>query len=44
MMLAGTINSWLHLFRNDKHPKSDTMPWLTWKESAQQLITMIESS
>jgi glycosyltransferase involved in cell wall biosynthesis len=31
------IESWLELFKNNLHPKSDEMPWFTWKESAQQL-------
>ena len=33
-----TIDTWLELYKEDKHPKSNNMPWLTWKESTMQLI------
>lgn len=36
--LAQAINEWLALYKNDRYPKSDYMPCLTWKESAQQLL------
>jgi glycosyltransferase involved in cell wall biosynthesis len=32
--LADTISQWIELFNNGKHPKSDNLPWLTWRESA----------
>ncbi len=35
--IATAISTWLGLYQNDQHPKSDAMPWLTWKESALQL-------
>jgi glycosyltransferase involved in cell wall biosynthesis len=35
--LAQAIESWFALYKTDQHPKSDNMPWVTWKESAQQL-------
>lgn len=41
LILADTIKKWLELYKNDKHPKSDDMPWLTWKESSEQLISRI---
>ncbi|MCI4412194.1 MAG: glycosyltransferase, partial [Thiotrichales bacterium] len=37
-VLADTISDWLDLYKNNEHPKSDDMPWLTWKESAEQLL------
>lgn len=40
--LAESIHQWLILYRQGQHPKSDDMPWLTWKESAQQLLTALE--
>ncbi|MBU2836587.1 glycosyltransferase [Acidithiobacillus thiooxidans] len=40
--LAQSIRHWLELYAVDQHPKSDAMPWLTWKESAQQLLTVLE--
>lgn len=36
--LAVRISQWLTLYRDGQHPKSDDMPWLTWKESASQLV------
>ncbi len=40
-ILANAIENWLNLYRKSKHPKSDEMPWLTWKESADQLTDLI---
>lgn len=37
-VLADTIRHWLELFETGSHPLSDGMLWLTWKESAFQLI------
>ena len=39
--LAEAVKDWLALYQAGKHPKSDDMPWLTWKESAQQLLKAI---
>jgi glycosyltransferase involved in cell wall biosynthesis len=39
--LAQAIKSWLNLYREGKHPKSDDMPRLTWSESVRQLISAI---
>lgn len=36
--LAQAIDNWLSLYAAGKHPKSDDMPWLTWKQSAAQLL------
>lgn len=36
--LKATIESWLEMFNVDAHPKSNTIPWVTWKESAKQLL------
>lgn len=32
------IEIWLNLYEQGQHVKSDQMPWLTWKQSAQQLL------
>lgn len=41
--LAQTLRHWLTLYRAEKHPRSDAMPWLTWKESAERLMqTLLE--
>ena len=39
--LANTIEEWLDLFAANAHPLSDTMPHLTWNESAAQLMACI---
>ncbi|PCJ93601.1 MAG: glycosyl transferase family 1 [Porticoccaceae bacterium] len=36
--LAETIQNWLKLYKSNQHPSSESMPWLTWKESAAQLL------
>ena len=35
------LRQWLDLFRAQAHPKSAGMPWLTWAESTQQLLTRL---
>jgi glycosyltransferase involved in cell wall biosynthesis len=42
--LAHAIKSWLVLYKNGKYPKSANMPWLTWKESAAQLMKALQLS
>ncbi len=39
--LAKAIEYWLELYKNNAHPKSDNIPWMTWKQSAQQLLEAI---
>jgi len=35
--LAQAIKTWVVLYEAGQHPKSNTMPWLTWSESARRL-------
>jgi glycosyltransferase involved in cell wall biosynthesis len=42
--LALTVKTWLRLYHENKHPRSETIRWLTWKESAQQLKQIIFES
>jgi glycosyltransferase involved in cell wall biosynthesis len=35
--LAEAIKEWLTLYDRGLHPRSDAMPWLTWKQSAERL-------
>jgi len=37
-VIEDTIKNWIELYKNDKHPKSDCMPWLTWEESTKKLL------
>ena len=39
--LARAVRDWLALYRADRHPKSEGMTWLTWKQSTQQLLGLI---
>ena len=38
---AQSVLAWLDLYAGCRHPKSDNMPWLTWKESAEQLLQCV---
>jgi len=35
--LAESIKKWLALYRENRHPKSDGLPWTTWEQSAKQM-------
>jgi glycosyltransferase involved in cell wall biosynthesis len=35
--LAHAVKDWLKLHAEDRHPRSDNMPWLTWAQCAQRL-------
>lgn len=39
--LANAVRHWTALHESGKHPRSDDMPWLTWKESADQLLNIV---
>ncbi len=39
--LAEAIKAWLGLYQAGQHPRSDDMPWLTWRESAENLAKKI---
>ena len=39
--LANAIEVWTDLYSENKAPSSAEMPWLTWKESTQQLLDAI---
>jgi glycosyltransferase involved in cell wall biosynthesis len=39
--LANAVKEWLALYRSGLHRKSEDMPWLTWKQSTQQLLDII---
>jgi glycosyltransferase involved in cell wall biosynthesis len=41
--LSDAIKHWIALHKENKHPKSDDMPWFTWKQSTQQLLEKILS-
>ena len=42
--LSDTILAWLDLYKNNEHPKSDNMPFLTWEESTKQLWYSLKKS
>jgi glycosyltransferase involved in cell wall biosynthesis len=39
--IAVTVDRWLSLRREGKQPKSDTLRWTTWKESAKRLQAIV---
>ena len=39
--ITKTIENWIGLYKNNDHPKSWNMTYLTWKESAKQLLDII---
>lgn len=39
--LANTVCEWLLLDKAGNAPQSDTMPWLTWKQSTQNLLDVM---
>lgn len=39
--LTNTVKDWLALDEAGKAPRSDTMPWLTWAQSTQQLLDVV---
>ena len=39
--LASGVREWLALDKIGQAPQSDTMPWLTWKQSTQNLLNVI---
>ena len=41
LKLAGALRSWLRALKNNSAPQSSAMPWMTWKESADQLVTLL---
>ncbi len=40
-VIAASVKNWLILYEKEAHPTSLSMPWLTWKESSEQLLTHI---
>jgi glycosyltransferase involved in cell wall biosynthesis len=39
--IATAISTWLETHQTNQHPTSDTMPWLTWQQSAKKLTDVI---
>ena len=42
--LATAVEHWLSLHAAAAHPNSEHLPWLTWKQSAQQLVDVLDCS
>ena len=36
--LANTIENWLNLYKENKHPKPDGIKYITWKENVEKLL------
>ncbi len=42
--LSSAIEQWIDLRRQDRHPTSDHLPWLTWRSSAAQFLQTMQLS
>lgn len=42
--LAEAMQDWLSLYKQQAHPRSDDLRWLTWAESAGRLISILTGS
>jgi glycosyltransferase involved in cell wall biosynthesis len=40
-VLSEAIQDWLVLYASDSHPKTDSLSWITWEESAKKLIATL---
>ena len=38
MELAHNIQEWIQIFETRQHPRSEQIPWITWEQSAEQLL------
>jgi len=41
LSVAEALRDWLDLYAANLHPKSEGMPWLTWKQSTEQLVSIL---
>lgn len=39
--LVAAVKRWITLYNQKAHPKSTAMPWLTWRESAERIKTIL---
>lgn len=39
--IAKSIESWIVLYKKNEHPQSDSIPWLTWGQSARQMAEIL---
>jgi glycosyltransferase involved in cell wall biosynthesis len=42
--LADAIEQWIDLYNSDRHPKSETIHWITWEQSVQRLAHILTAS
>lgn len=42
-VITDAVKEWLNLYQRNQHQKSDNMPWLTWKDSANALFNLLIS-
>jgi glycosyltransferase involved in cell wall biosynthesis len=40
--LADAIRDWLKLYESDQHPQPNSIPWLSWEESAVELLKALD--
>ena len=42
--LALALTTWMHQFELDQHPKPEKLRWLSWRESSEQLLHLLNLS
>ena len=42
--MARDLKKWIQLFRDQAHPKPNSMNWMSWTESAEQLLHQIQTT
>ena len=42
IVLSNAFKGWLSLYKVGKHPSSNKMPWLTWRESTEKLLDCLD--
>lgn len=40
--LSNELKRWLELYQKNRHPRSNDLPWLTWRQSAKELWQALE--
>ncbi len=39
--LAKSVTEWLRLYHQDRHPKSDAIPWATWAQATHEMLDLV---
>lgn len=42
--LASALTTWMHQFERHQHPKPEKLHWMSWRESSEQLLHLLDLS